>query len=165
MMENESIITELGEPLEDTVAEELAENIDVPCEDGSEESLNTDGEALTEQSEGENDGDELFDTEAELDAIKAEFPELSSADVEELCDTKRFAELIALGLTAREAYLATAKVRRAVSDNRAHLSSAVPRGAKSPIGKMSASELRAARELFAGASDKEIMRLYKRVTN
>ena len=164
MMENESIITELGEPFEDTVAEELAENVDVPCEDGSYESLNTDGEALTDESEGE-DGDELFDTEAELDALKAEFPELSSADVEELCDTKRFAELIALGLTAREAYLATARVRRAVSDNRAHLSSAVPRGAKSPIGKMSASELRAARELFAGASDKEIMRLYKRVTN
>ena len=155
MMENESIITELA-PTEEEVSEELVEEVGEITECDPEEALNED--------EGE-DGAELTDTDAELEALAHEFPELEGEDAEELYDTKRFAELIALGLTAREAYLATARVRRAVSDNRAHLSSAVPRGAKSPIGKMSASELRAARELFAGASDKEIMRLYKRVTN
>ena len=155
MMENESIITELA-PTEEEVSEELVELVGEITECDPEEALNEDEV---------EDGAELTDTDAELEALAQEFPELEGEDAEELYDTKRFAELIALGLTAREAYLATARVRRAVSDNRAHLSSAVPRGAKSPIGKMSASELRAARELFAGASDKEIMRLYKRVTN
>ena len=150
-MENESMI----KSPEQTPIDEIPEV-------GSEELL--EGEATDEATE---DG-ETFEAgkgDGGIDELIGEFPELGTRPAEELYDTERYAELIALGLSAREAYLATAKVRTVKSDNRSHLSSAVPRGAKSPIGKMSASELRAARELFAGASDQEIIRLYKRVTN
>ena len=148
-MENESMINE-NEALNDAY---LA---DAP----------TESEATLEEN-GDAESDELFDVEAfdELDGLIGEFPELSRENKEELFDKERYSELRLLGATAREAYLATAKVRLSISDNRSHLSSAVPRGAKSPIGKMTANELRAARELFTGATDKEIMRLYKRVTN
>ena len=46
----------------------------------------------------------------------------------------------------------------------AHLTSGVPRGASIPRGMMTASELRAARELFGNMDEREIMRLYKKVT-
>ena len=153
-MENESVITEIEENPEDTEAIE---------------DISDDAEAVIEE-EAVSDGgaDELFDASPDTDELEeliAEFPELSERNKSELFDEARYSELRELGATPREAYLATARVRAVITDNRSHLSSAVPRGAKSPIGKMSASELRAARELFAGASDKEIMRLYKRVTN
>ena len=119
--------------------------------------------------EAEDSEEEVFEANVEEDTddfeeLCQEFPELAGKNADELYNTERYAQLRELGLTPKEAYLATAKVR-AKFDNRSHLSSAVPKGAKSPSGKMMASELRLARELFSGASDQEIIRLYKRVTN
>ena len=119
--------------------------------------------------EAEDSEEEVFEANVEEDTddfeeLCREFPELKENNAEELYNTQRYEQLRALGLTPKEAYLATAKLR-VKTDNRSHLSSAVPRGAKSPSGKMTASELRAARELFSDASDQEIIRLYKRVTN
>ncbi len=119
--------------------------------------------------DNENPEEELFEPDEEdntddFEELCREFPELKENNAEELYNTQRYEQLRALGLTPKEAYLATAKLR-VKTDNRSHLSSAVPRGAKSPSGKMTASELRAARELFSDASDQEIIRLYKRVTN
>ncbi|MBQ8321589.1 MAG: hypothetical protein IJX92_04420 [Clostridia bacterium] len=49
-------------------------------------------------------------------------------------------------------------------DSRAHITSAVPRGACSPESPMTQREMERARELFSGLSDSEIHNLYKRVT-
>ena len=76
----------------------------------------------------------------------------------------RYAELRALGLSAKEAFLATSSVATAEADSRAHLGSSVPRSATRPTMGISQRELKEARELFDGASDAEILRLYRRVS-
>lgn len=100
--------------------------------------------------------------EEDLATLKAQFPELS--DIEQITDLNnplRYAALRDLGLTAEEAYLATAK--RVARDTRAHLRSARGRNAGSSTG-MSYSELATVRELFPGKNDAELERLYKRVS-
>lgn len=102
------------------------------------------------------------DIGTELSALTSEFSELRSGiDTSSLLDAKRYAELRALGLTPREAYLATAK-RKSSRNNRAHLVSAVPASAKSPDIGMSRWALQTARELFSGMSDTELRSLYAR---
>ncbi len=98
-------------------------------------------------------------------ALKASFPELKDlADITELDNPMRYAALRDMGLTAAEAYLATTP-RRAVYDNRSHLSGAVPRAKSTPpTSGMSRSEWAAARELFSDLSDSEIHELYKKAT-
>lgn len=93
-----------------------------------------------------------------------QFPHLQGKrSVAELENPLRYAALRDLGLTPREAYLATSTPNRPY-DNRSHLTSAVPKGA-APVGDMlDARGLEAARELFAGLSDREIQRLYKKVS-
>ncbi len=49
-------------------------------------------------------------------------------------------------------------------NNRAHLTSSVPRAAKTPAGSLTKGELREIRELFKNLDDNEIQRLYKKVT-
>ena len=101
--------------------------------------------------------------ERELTELRRAFPELRELrDITELENPMRYAALRDLGLSAREAYLATSE-RRARRDNRAHLSPAAPRRAGSPGGTMSREELSAARELFSGMNDTELQSLYRRV--
>jgi hypothetical protein len=96
--------------------------------------------------------------------LRLEFPELSEIeDITELDDPLRYAALRDLGLSPREAYLATAKRERSY-DTRTHLRSAVPKFAGLPRGAMPEGELLRARELFEGLSDSEIRKLYKKVT-
>ena len=76
---------------------------------------------------------------------------------------ERYAQLRSLGLTAKEAYFAVASSSPR-PDNRAHLSTSVPRAARSPHGAMSPRELEAAREIFFGLSDRQIEDLYRKVT-
>lgn len=98
----------------------------------------------------------------DLQALKGEFPELSSIDsITELENPLRYAALRDLGLSPSEAYLATAK--RAKRDNRSHLTSAYGKSATPPGGIMSQRELREAREVLGDLSDLEIRSLYKRV--
>ena len=49
-------------------------------------------------------------------------------------------------------------------NNRSHLTSSVPRAAKTPTGYLTKGELKEIRELFKNLDDKEIQRLYKKVT-
>lgn len=94
--------------------------------------------------------------------LRSEFPELSQlSSVTELDDPIRYGALRDLGLTPREAYLATRKSPKV--DNRSHLrpTRSVARGA-APL--MTEAEMNAAREIFSGVSDAEIRQLYKRVT-
>ena len=103
-----------------------------------------------------------FDYEEEVVAIEEALPELRGR-ISELAGNGRYAELRALGLTPREAYLATSKpeVR---GDNRSHLTASVPKFASAPSFGMSRDELTAARSIFEDLDDGEIRRLYKKVT-
>jgi hypothetical protein len=92
------------------------------------------------------------------------FPSLRGIkSITELKDPLRYAALRDLGLSPKEAYLATGG---SVSgyDNRSHLFSTARSKRGSPEGQMTHSELEAARELFSGLSDREIHSLYKKVT-
>ena len=122
-------------------------------------------EETTEDGEIAKGGDAFYERLAmeDLLALKREFHEAKELNsLSELDDPVRFAELRELGLTPREAYLATKRTRH--QDNRRHLSGAAPRGAGSPRGAMTQSELLRARELFSGMSDKDIQSLFKRVS-
>ena len=84
----------------------------------------------------------------------------------ELENPARYGALRELGLTAREAYLATTTPKAPIShtyDNRSHLRSSVPRTHGAVGEQMSVNEMRAARELFSDLSDSEIVKLYKKV--
>ena len=100
---------------------------------------------------------------SDIAELRAEFPELRHiADITDLNNPLRYAALRDLGLTPREAYLATAK--RGSQDTRSHLKSAHGRNAVTASGMMSHRELTIARELFPDMNDSQIQRLYKKVT-
>lgn len=154
-----SSLSENGATETDT-AETVIET-EAPLDEGIAVSPDKPSDAVT--TDGESDGtDYAALARADAEELRAEFPELSSlASVTELDDPVRYGALRDLGLTPREAYLATRKRRDA--DNRAHLrpTRSVARGA-APL--MTEAEMSAARELFSGISDSEIRQLYKRVT-
>ena len=100
----------------------------------------------------------------DLDALRAEFPELASiTEITQLHNPLRYAALRDMGLTASEAYKATSP-RQKPRDNRAHLTAAMPRAGVNRYGGMTKREMDTARELFEGLSDSEIQALYKTVT-
>ena len=114
--------------------------------------------------------EELMDykelAEADLAQLRAQFPQLSRiSHLSELDNPRRYAELREAGLSPKEALLATddSRLRQRRYDNRAHLHSAVPKGACGGVS-MTASELSAARNLFEGLSDAELAALYRRAT-
>ncbi len=104
----------------------------------------------------------------DLHEIHTLFPE--SAQISHICELKdagRYAALRELGLSVKEAYLATngyteTRAHRPSYDNRSHIISAVPRQtANSDIG-MSRSELEEAKQIFGNLTEKEIRNLYRR---
>ena len=102
--------------------------------------------------------------QGDLEELKEEFPELAETNsVTELPNPIRYAALRDLGLSPGEAYLLSSR-RKIVQDNRAHLTTGVPRAAKSPATRLSGREMEEMRELFGNISDSEIYSLYKRVT-
>lgn len=102
--------------------------------------------------------------DADLEELKREFSELSGAEsITELKNPVRYAALRELGLSAKEAYLATTP-RPASPDTKSHLHSSVPSSVKSPYGAMSRREMREARDLFSDMNDAEIQSLYQKVT-
>ena len=124
-------------------------------------------EALTEipeEEEAEVTAESAaYNTVDEAEALSLEMPTLAAtAELAEAVENERYKELRALGLTPREAYLATAKPK--AEDTRAHLADSYPRASVSPRVGMTRSELMLAREIFEGMSDTEILRLYKKVT-
>ena len=138
-----------------------AENEEINDEvEPSEEETEADGKEP--ETVGATDYDAL--AEADMKELKSLFPELHSADsIASLPNPVRYAALRDLGLSPREAYLATSEPQRRY-DNRSHLTSVVPHGAGGGASVMSARELDEARALFSGLSDREIRRLYKKVT-
>ena len=101
---------------------------------------------------------------SDIEELKSTFPELGAMEgIDELADPIRFGALRDLGLTAKEAYLASGGRKRAY-DNRTHLVSSVPGSARSAADGISRQELDVARYLFSGMSESEIQRLYRKVT-
>ena len=143
--------TAVPESLEETAAEaidEPSEEDAAPLEDEAEESV--DYAALA--------AEDLAELKAQFPALK-ELPSLAA-----LPDPVRYAELRDMGLSPKEAYLATGGTARRRSDNRSHLLSAVPRASALATNLPSGAEMAEARRLFSNLTDAQIHRLYKKVT-
>jgi hypothetical protein len=133
-------------------SEEITKTCDAIHENGTTlpENLDNDYEALIEK---------------DLEELRNSIPGLEDlSDISELENPVRYGALRDLGLSPREAYMATTGERKTRSDNRAHLRSSVPRAVHSDSSDMPYRELALAREIFSGVSDAEIQRLYKKVT-
>lgn len=125
----------------------------------------TDSDTVTESMADSSFTDEDYSRLAEEDilAIRESFAEAREyKSIAELDDPKRFCELRDMGLSVREAYLATRRPPH--YDNRAHLIGAAPKSAGGPVSSMTSRELESARDLFGGLSDSEIQSLYRRVS-
>lgn len=117
----------------------------------------------TENEDAEDNVDFAKRVEEDLEQIRNEFPALFGInDITDLKNPLRFGALRDLGLTAKEAFLASGGAKSGY-DNRAHLTSSVPKRASSGI-EMTRKEYEVAKDLFSDLSDSEIKGLYKRVT-
>ena len=167
-MDNESTLT----PSAEAVTEQIREEPEIPTQETDEVYAQEPSDApdATEVEPGVDalptDYERL--AEEDLAALKEQFPALCDmTSLGELENPARYGALRELGLSVREAYLATTTPKeRAASpyDNRSHLRSAVSRTHGGTGEQLSAQQMRAARELFSGISDSEIRQLYKRVT-
>ena len=127
---------------------------------------NEDTAASVEEKEADEKEDTVDYSEllrSDMAELAAEFSPKENIKITDLKNPVRYGALRDLGLTPREAYLASGG-RKEKSDNRAHLSSSVPRAVSSSFSEIPRAELDAARELFADMSDSEIRNLYKKVT-
>lgn len=108
--------------------------------------------------------DEVCDILAnDVDELKGEFSELGELqDVTELDNPTRYAALRDLGLSPREAYLATRMAPK--QDNRSHLRGAPAVNTRRTASSMTMREWQVARALFENLSDGEIEKLYRKVT-
>ena len=100
---------------------------------------------------------------SDMNELSEQFSDGAGIKITDLKNPLRYGALRDLGLTPKEAYLASGG-RKEKTDNRSHLSSSVPRKMASPFSEIPRAELDAARELFADMSDSEIRNLYKKVT-
>lgn len=112
----------------------------------------------------ETDAPEEIDVGKELSGLSSEFSHLKDASPEGSVNTERYAELRALGLSPKEAFLATEKREARHTDGLSHLGGSFPKIARTPTSGISTSQMKTARELFGDLSDDEIRSLYKRVT-
>ena len=152
---------------EELLSDTSAESLDMPAEEeypAIEEAL--DGEAVSDIDGTECDGDEdgyRLRAEEDLLILQREFPEMRGRSLADLPSPRRFGELRELGLSPREAYLATAD--RVSVGGKSHLRASRPTHSVSRAGTMTAAELRAASNLFPKLSGSEIVALYKRVNS
>lgn len=158
----EEPVTEQTPPCEEATAEDTA----------PEENTAPEEDTAAEESPMQEDDSEVTTVsyealeEEDLRTLRGDFPELAdTVSLSALSDPVRYGELRELGLSPREAYLAT-EGRRTVRqrDTRSHLGSSVGRTASPAGGRLGAAELYAARDLFPSLSDGEIEALFRRVT-
>ena len=111
--------------------------------------------------------EEEVDYEALVRSDMAQLSEqFSDGDEIRLSDLKnpmRYGALRDLGLTPGEAYLASGGKKERV-DNRAHLSSSVPKISSRSFSEIPRSQLEAVRHIFSDMSEREIRNLYRKVT-
>ncbi len=156
-METEEQKNDLTADGEIMQAQETAENNGIP------EFADEDAEAF------EGGGNDEYERRAQEDLaeIKRLYPRLAHLkSLTQIDNPARFAQLRDLGLSAREAFLATNSGRlekRGAYDNRSHLVSSVPRANASTGTHMSRAELASAKDIFGNLSEKEIEALWKKV--
>ena len=145
----------LEEEIEDAPeGEEASAPADVPSEAE---------EAVEEGVEEEEQIDYAALVENDLAQLRAAFPEAAGIkDVTELKNPIRYGALRDLGLSPKEAYLATEGIKR--RDGRSHLVGAFPKAARAQATTMTRRELESARLIFGNLNDRQIERLYKKVT-
>lgn len=114
---------------------------------------------------------------SDLAELSRAVPSLNLRSLSELENPRRFGELREAGLSPLEAYLASSPrtalavsqtVERTAAPSRAsgtaHLRSAVPRPTPQSGVYIPPAEMAAARELFEGMSDRDLISLYRRAT-
>ena len=101
-----------------------------------------------------------YELDDEIEQLRESHPEVVSQNVG--ADPKRYSELRAMGLSMKEAFLATSE-RIRPANNKRHLTDSMPKGAKSPASAMTKREIELARILFDGMSDEQIKKLYNKV--
>lgn len=100
-------------------------------------------------------------SESDLAQLRNTLPELKDlADVSDLKYPEEYAHFRALGLTPREAYLATGERREPIEARRI----TSPMSVKRTRDAIPEYYLKMAREIFGGLSDREIQSLYSRVS-
>ena len=163
----------LGEPIEEDEST-LEEDTESDSTDSGADATDSTADATDPTADATDSTSGKIDSEGgerdyaslaaqDLAELQGEFPELGRVkQIAELDNPLRYGALRDLGLSPREAYLATQKRKR--PDGRAHLTVAMPKGAGSPGGGMSTRQLAEARELFSDLGDSEIRSLYKKVT-
>ena len=166
MNENDLILTPAGQEaavtdgkLPEEIPEEVSEEVaDAPEKADFPESAPLEGEA---EAEGVNYGELLREDEETL--IKS-FPNLSeSFKITDLKDPIRYGALRDMGLSPKEAYLATGGILKP-RDNRAHLTLSVSGSAAKKSADIPRSELKIAREIFSDMSESDLQRLYRKVS-
>ena len=106
---------------------------------------------------------------AELNRL---FPSLGITDLRKIDNAGRYGALRDMGLSVEEAFRATNHARIGAqstpvvrkADGKAHIKGDMPAHQATDGFSMSAAEMRDARELFPGKSDKEIIALYRSVS-
>ena len=164
---NEIQLAEESVQEEETLAETPSEDVGAVSEpaeeffDGEDGAEEEDGEGETEERETE-DGHRVR-AEEDLLALQSEFPEMRGKSLADLPSPRRFGELRELGLSPREAYLATRE--RVTVGGKSHLRASQPTHSVSRTSAMTAGEMREAASLFPKLSGREIVSLYKRVNS
>jgi hypothetical protein len=154
----------------------------------------SDGETLPPVGEGDADGEDVEGAQegaegaptaaptdysematADLAEINRLYPSLGITDLRTIDNAGRYGALRELGLSVEEAFNATNQSRiRAASahaprrgaDGKAHIKGDLPASGAAAKGfSLTAREMREARELFPGKSDKEITELYRSVSH
>jgi hypothetical protein len=157
--------------MEDEESEEAEDGTD-----DAEDAEDADGEE--EDGEGGEDGAHADYSEmasADLAEINRLYPSLGITDLRTIDNAGRYGALRELGLSVEEAFNATNQSRiRAASahaprrgaDGKAHIKGDLPASGAAAKGfSLTAREMREARELFPGKSDKEITELYRSVSH
>lgn len=151
---------------------EDAEDADGEEEDGED---TQDGEDGAQGGEGGANADYSEMASADLAEINRLYPSLGITDLRTIDNAGRYGALRELGLSVEEAFNATNQSRiRAASahaprrgaDGKAHIKGDLPASGAAAKGfSLTAREMREARELFPGKSDKEITELYRSVSH
>jgi len=141
------------------------EAVEAPTDEPASENqevTNEAAEALTDGGAGEIDYAALV--EDDLAELRREFGEgRCPAAIADLKNPVRYGALRDLGLTPKEAYLASGG-RREAYDNRTHLTSTVPSGRGISKEAIPRRDIEAMKAHFPDLSDAEIQRLYRKVT-
>lgn len=133
----------------------------IPSDEASGESV---AEPALEEAESEETVDYAALASEDLLAVRRLCPDLGHLQsLGELPDARRFGELRELGLSVEETLGALGMIGRS-HDSRSHLRTAVPRRLGDGGVRMSPFELESAKRLFPGLGEREITRLYRRVS-